>query len=93
MAFLNFMHLGLNLYEILKSLSAFHKVYVVDFIRIISTMTLLILLFGIYSVQIASSGRLEESIDSVEYRHRVTEIGKGHKEFLNFFKQKKYQMK
>lgn len=61
--------------------------------RILSVMTLLILLFGIYSVQIASSKKIEESIDSAEYRARILAIGKGNNEFLNYFKHKKYQMK
>jgi len=39
---------------------------------------MLILLYGIYYVQIESSKRIEDSIDSKEYRERVMAVGRGY---------------
>ena len=37
--------------------------------------------------------KLDESIESVEYRERIMAVGNGYSEFLGYFKHKKYQMK
>jgi hypothetical protein len=80
------MHLGFHLYEILKSTAKVHKLYILEFGKNLSIMTLLILFFGIYSIQINSANHIEDSINTPEYRNRVIEINKGYNEFLNYFK-------
>jgi hypothetical protein len=61
--------------------------------RIVSLSTLLILIFALYQIQVTAGGKPEDVFDNESYRSRVIEINGGYKEYINFFKKKKYLMK
>ena len=93
MVTMNFANLALNIYEILKYTKIPFRSYLQDYLKIVSLSTLLILIFALYQIQITAGNRPEDAFDSEAYRSRVVELNNGYKEYINFFKTKKYVMK
>ena len=79
LASLNFGSLFINVYGICKSAKVPLRPYISSYFRLISTTSLLILLFAVYEIQIAAGDTPENSFDFEDYKDRIVAINGGHK--------------
>lgn len=74
----NYISLALNLRSICTSVNTIYRNYLVNYVKLISTATLLLSLFAIYEIQFRSAETPESTFDSETYRKRLAAMKEGH---------------
>lgn len=74
----NYLSLVLNIRSISSSANIPYKLYLTNFIKLISTATLLLSLFAVYEIQFRSAETPENTFDSEAYRKRLAAIREGY---------------
>jgi len=75
---LNFVSLFLNISSISKAASISSRVYINAYARLVSTISIVVLLFALYEIQITAGKTPELSFDSKSYRERIVSMKDGY---------------
>ena len=75
---LNFGSLFLNILSVSKAASISSRVYIFAYAKLVSTISIVILLFAVYEIQITAGKTPEQSFDSKSYKERIVSMMKGY---------------